>query len=166
MPVTEAAMDANAPLIDDLDTNGPVDSDEEKDAVMTAIARSCPRPLEQHVFVPVHRKYQLVRMKEMLGNALGGRSLFGAGPSYPSVAAATSSSSSSAPAVAAVTAESAGEAGGGSAGGDGSTSRRASFIDSRQTSTTLAMAGSLQRPGSVVHQLPPGSRKTSLASAS
>lgn len=165
MPVTEAAMDANAPLIDDLDTNGPVDSDEEKDAVMAAVARSCPRPLEQHVFVPVHRKYQLVRMKEMLGNALGGRSLFGAGPSYPSVAAATSLSSSSAPTAAAVTAESTADAGGGSAGGDSNTSRRASFIDSRQNSVTLALAGSLQRSGSVVHQLPPGSRKTSLASA-
>ena len=164
MPVTEAAMDANAPLIDDLDTNGPVDSDEEKDAVMAAVARSCPRPLEQHVFVPVHRKYQLVRMKEMLGNALGGRSLFGAGPSYPSVAAATSLSSS-APTAAAVTAESTADAGGGSAGGDSNTSRRASFIDSRQNSASLALAGSLQRSGSVVHQLPPGSRKTSLASA-
>lgn len=158
-------MDANAPLIDDLDTNGPVDSDEEKDAVMAAVARSCPRSLEQHVFVPVHRKYQLVRMKEMLGNALGGRSLFGAGPSYPSVAAATSLSLSSAPTAAAVTAESTADAGGGSAGGDSSVSRRASFIDNRQTSATLALAGSLQRPGSVVHQLPPGSRKTSLASA-
>lgn len=163
MPVTEAAMDANAPLIDDLDTNGPVDSDEEKDAVMTAVARSCPRPLEQHVFVPVHHKYQLVRMKEMLGNALGGRSLFGAGPSYPSVPAATSSSSS-APAAAAVTVETTADAGGGGTGGDGNASRRASFIDSRQTAT-IAMAGSLQRPGSVVHQIPPGSRKTSLASA-
>lgn len=164
MLVTEAAMDANAPLIDDLDANGPVDSDEEKDAVMAAVARSCPRPLEQHVFVPVHRKYQLVRMKEMLGNALGGRSLFGAGPSYPSVASATTSSSS-APAATGVTVETTADAGGGGTGGDGSASRRASFVDSRQTSTTLAMAGSLQRPGSVVHQIPPGSRKTSLASA-
>lgn len=70
-------MDANAPLPEDVDNAGPVDSDEEKDAVMAAIARSRPQPLEQHIFVPTRRKYQLVRMKEMLGNALGGRGLFG-----------------------------------------------------------------------------------------
>lgn len=70
---TEAAMDANAPLPDDyLDPSGPIDSDEEKESVMAAVARSRPRPLEQHVFVPVKRKYMYVRMKEMLGNALGG----------------------------------------------------------------------------------------------
>lgn len=70
-------MDANAPLPEDVDNAGPVDSDEEKDNVMAAIARSRPQPLEQHIFVPTRRKYQLVRMKEMLGNALGGRGLFG-----------------------------------------------------------------------------------------
>lgn len=39
---------------------------------MAAIARSRPRPLEQHIHIPTRRKYQYVRMKEMLGNALGG----------------------------------------------------------------------------------------------
>ena len=39
---------------------------------MAAIARSRPKPLEQHLFVSVKRKYTYVRMKEMLGNALGG----------------------------------------------------------------------------------------------
>ncbi|KAI9723432.1 MAG: hypothetical protein M1812_001316 [Candelaria pacifica] len=69
----EAAIDANAPLQDDLDINaGPVDSDEEKDAVMAAIARSRCQPLEQRIFVPTRRKYQFVRFKEMLSNALGG----------------------------------------------------------------------------------------------
>lgn len=70
-------MDANAPLPEDIDNAGPVDSDEEKDAVMAAVARSRPQPLEQHIFVPTRRKYPLVRMKEMLGNALGGRGIFG-----------------------------------------------------------------------------------------
>lgn len=82
-------MDANAPLPEDVDNAGPVDSDEEKDAVMAAVARSRPQPLEQHIFVPTRRKYQLVRMKEMLGNALGGGGIFGA----PGVGAAGGSSS-------------------------------------------------------------------------
>jgi SAGA-associated factor 73 len=73
----KAAIDANAPLQDeDLDSalTGPVDSDEERDAVMTAISRSLanPRPLVTHTIVPTRRKYQLIRMKEMLSNALNG----------------------------------------------------------------------------------------------
>ena len=75
---TEAAIDANAPLLldDDLDPtlNGPVDSDEERDAVMAAISRGLarPQPLATHTLFPTRRKYQLVRMKEMLSNALNG----------------------------------------------------------------------------------------------
>ena len=73
IPLTEAAIDANAPLQDDFDKDaGPVDSDEEKDAIMAAIARSRPQPVEQHIFIDTRRKYQYVRMKEMLSNALGG----------------------------------------------------------------------------------------------
>lgn len=72
-PLLEAAMDANAPLPDELDIAGPVDSDEEKDTVTAAIARSRPRPCDQHIFVNTRQKYQYVRMKEMLGTALGGR---------------------------------------------------------------------------------------------
>ncbi|KAI9783612.1 MAG: Dcp1p-Dcp2p decapping enzyme complex alpha subunit [Peltula sp. TS41687] len=79
----KAAIDANAPLQDDLENNGgPVDSDEEKDAIMAAIARSCPQPLESNIMVPTQRKYQYVRMKEMLSNALAGsrgRGLFAVG---------------------------------------------------------------------------------------
>jgi len=67
----KAALSAAAPLLDDEPPTGPIDSDEEKDAVMAAIARSRPTPLEQHVFVPTTRKYKYIRMKEMLGNALG-----------------------------------------------------------------------------------------------
>jgi hypothetical protein len=66
-------MDANAPLPDEVDPSGPVDSDEEKELVMAAVARSRPRPLAQHVHVSTRRKYNHIRMKEMLANALAGR---------------------------------------------------------------------------------------------
>jgi hypothetical protein len=67
----EAAIDANAPLQDEFETNGPVDSDEERDAVMAAISRSRPAPLVTHTLVPTRKKYHYVRMKEMLSNVLG-----------------------------------------------------------------------------------------------
>ena len=68
----KAAIDANAPLLDETEPGGPIDSDEEKDAVMAAVARSWPRPVAQHVFLPVRKKYEYIRMKEMLSQALGG----------------------------------------------------------------------------------------------
>lgn len=82
--IQKAALEAKAPLLDDGPPEGPVDSDEEKDAVMAAVARVRPMPLDQHVFVPTARKYKHIRMKEMLGNALGSRGpgaggLFGGG---------------------------------------------------------------------------------------
>ncbi|KAJ9320817.1 hypothetical protein DTO027B5_5326 [Paecilomyces variotii] len=78
----KAAIDANAPLQDDLDNNGPVDSDEEKESVMAAIARSHPQPLVTHPLIPTKKKYQYVRIKEMLSHVLGGSTgggLFGTG---------------------------------------------------------------------------------------
>lgn len=67
-------MEALEPNADDeLTQSGPIDSDEEKDLVMAAIARSSPRPLYQRIPMPLKKKYQMVRMKEMMGNALGGR---------------------------------------------------------------------------------------------
>jgi hypothetical protein len=101
-PPTEAALSANAPALYDSDpedpTNlngGPIDSDSERDAVMTSLARNFnpaylhsapvynpasngnnpirgPQPLATHTIFPTRRKYQLVRMKEMLSNALSG----------------------------------------------------------------------------------------------
>ncbi|PGH13246.1 hypothetical protein AJ79_03805 [Helicocarpus griseus UAMH5409] len=68
----KAAIDANAPIHDDLDGNGAIDSDEEKDAVMAGLARSNPQPLVTHPLIPTRRKYHLVRMKEMLSQVLGG----------------------------------------------------------------------------------------------
>ena len=64
-----AAIDANAPVQDDADGNGPIDSDEEKDAVMVGLARSRPQPLVTHPLIPTRRKYHLVRVKEMLSQA-------------------------------------------------------------------------------------------------
>ncbi|KAE8390015.1 hypothetical protein ETB97_007731 [Aspergillus alliaceus] len=68
----KAAIDANAPLQDDMDNNGPVDSDEEKDSVMAAITRSHPQPIITHTLISTKKKYQYVRIKEMLSHALGG----------------------------------------------------------------------------------------------
>ena len=87
--IQKAALEAKAPLLDDGPPEGPVDSDEEKDAVMAGMARIRPMPLDHHVFVPTTRKYKHIRMKEMLGNALGSRGqggggLFGSGNREPS----------------------------------------------------------------------------------
>ncbi|RMZ83198.1 hypothetical protein DV738_g1303, partial [Chaetothyriales sp. CBS 135597] len=73
----KAAIDASAAVPEeDLDAAlaGPVDSDEERDAVMSSVARSLarPQPLVQHTIFPTRRRYQLVRMKEMLSNAISG----------------------------------------------------------------------------------------------
>ncbi|KAL8819808.1 MAG: hypothetical protein Q9223_001845 [Gallowayella weberi] len=69
----KAAMDANAPLVDDPDANFPVDSDEEKEAVMAGLARWRPQPLAQHVFVGRRTKYNRIRVKEALAQALAGQ---------------------------------------------------------------------------------------------
>ncbi|EAW13829.1 deubiquitination module subunit SGF73 [Aspergillus clavatus NRRL 1] len=85
---TEAAIDANAPLQDDLENNGPVDSDEEKDAVMAAILRSRPEPLVTHPLISTKKKYKYVRIKEMLSHALGGArggGLFSSGDITPTI---------------------------------------------------------------------------------
>ncbi|KAL8738567.1 MAG: hypothetical protein Q9181_000674 [Wetmoreana brouardii] len=69
----KAAMDANAPLVDDeADANAPIDSDEEKDAVMAAIARSRPQPLAQHIHISLRKKHEHIRIKEALSQALTG----------------------------------------------------------------------------------------------
>lgn len=114
-------------MADEFEATGPVDSDEEKDAIMAAISRSRPVPLEQHVFVPTRRKYQYVRMKEMLTNALGGSrgsGLFATGDGNTRVTTgghvgegATSSSATFASPV-----------GAGEAGGPGEGNRRSSLI--------------------------------------
>ena len=47
---------------------------------MRGIARSRPQPLAQHVPISMRRKYQLIRVKDMIRSALGtGKSGLGAG---------------------------------------------------------------------------------------
>ena len=66
-----AAIDANAPLPEDLEPSGAVDSDEEKDSIMAALARHHPRPLATYTHVSQRSKYQYIRMKGMIRSALG-----------------------------------------------------------------------------------------------
>lgn len=70
----KAAFDANAPNPDDDNLpSGPVDSEEEKDAIMNSILRSWgSEPIYQPIHVPLRQKYQYNRMKGMLQSAFGG----------------------------------------------------------------------------------------------
>ncbi|KAK4987865.1 SAGA complex subunit Sgf73 [Elasticomyces elasticus] len=72
------ALESNAAPLDELDgPSGAIDSDEEKELIMAAIARSQPQPIVSRPLVPLRRKYQMVRIKEMLGSALAGRNGMG-----------------------------------------------------------------------------------------
>jgi hypothetical protein len=74
-PTTEAAIDANAPPPEEfVDPAGPVDSDEEKELVLAGIARWRPQPVEQYIPVPIRRRYEYIRMRNLLGQALSGAS--------------------------------------------------------------------------------------------
>lgn len=148
-------MDANAPLADDTDPLHPVDSDEEKDAVMAALARWRPQPLAQHTHVGLRRKHQRLRVKEALAQALAGNrggNLFAirppeaqvsSGPSQVALAAAAAAAGGTATAMegGAVVASPVGiGAGGGgqlgdSGGGAGSHSRKPSVTAPATTST-------------------------------
>ncbi|KAK5988771.1 SAGA-associated factor 73 [Cladobotryum mycophilum] len=70
----KAALDANAPLEDEDEVNnGPVDSDEETGAVMSALAHWNPQPvIPQPIFTPIKRQYQLARLHEQLQMATNG----------------------------------------------------------------------------------------------
>ncbi|KAK2612964.1 SAGA complex subunit Sgf73 [Conoideocrella luteorostrata] len=69
----KAALDANAPVEDDDANNGPVDSDEETGAVMTALSRWNPQPIiPQPFFAPMKRQYQYARLHEQLQLATNG----------------------------------------------------------------------------------------------
>lgn len=75
----KAAFDARAPEAEDEGlegeggAGGQVDWEEERDAVMGAIARSFGgRPLFQPTMVPLRRRYDYNRIRGMLGSALGG----------------------------------------------------------------------------------------------
>lgn len=70
----KAALENQSLLVDDdMSPSGPVDSEEERDLVLAAIHRAKPQPLYQARMFPLKRKYDYVRLKEMMGNALGAR---------------------------------------------------------------------------------------------
>ncbi|CBX97515.1 hypothetical protein LEMA_P106460.1 [Plenodomus lingam JN3] len=66
-----AAIDANAPLPEDIEPSGDVDSDEEKDGIMAALSRYRPTPSATHIHIPQRFKYQHIRMKGLIRSALG-----------------------------------------------------------------------------------------------
>ncbi|RDW59482.1 hypothetical protein BP6252_12569 [Coleophoma cylindrospora] len=69
----KAAIDANAPLEDEDEENGPVDSDEELNATMAGLKNWNPQPVVQPLNpIPIERKYQLARLHEQLYNATNG----------------------------------------------------------------------------------------------
>ncbi|KAG5950116.1 hypothetical protein E4U53_005473 [Claviceps sorghi] len=70
----KAALDANAPVEDEDEANlGPVDSDEETGAVMSALSHWNPQPLiPQPLFAPIKRQYQFSRLHEQLQLATNG----------------------------------------------------------------------------------------------
>jgi SAGA-associated factor 73 len=82
----KAAFDANAPNPDDDSMpSGPIDSEEEKDTVLTSIARAFGgAPIYQPTYVPLRKKYEYNRIRGMMQSAFGGRSgsnIFGTGGS-------------------------------------------------------------------------------------
>lgn len=74
VPSTEAAIDANAPLEDEEEANaGPIDSDDEKDAVMPAFLHFGTVPLvQQPILESISKKYQRERLKYELDIATQG----------------------------------------------------------------------------------------------
>jgi SAGA-associated factor 73 len=76
-------MDANAPLADDFEPQGTVDSDEERDAVMASInryyrqdpftgGRTMGQPLSTYTPVPIRRRYNYIRLKGAIKQAIEG----------------------------------------------------------------------------------------------
>jgi len=75
----KAAINAGGPPPEEIEANAmPVDSDEETELVMAAIARHVPQPLERPIMIPVRRKAQYIRMRELMQSALrpAGQPLF------------------------------------------------------------------------------------------
>ncbi|KAJ5039081.1 uncharacterized protein L3040_006751 [Drepanopeziza brunnea f. sp. 'multigermtubi'] len=69
----KAAIDANAPLEDEEEGNGPVDSDEELAAVQLGLANWNPQPVVPPLeLMPIERQYQKARLREQMMNATNG----------------------------------------------------------------------------------------------
>lgn len=168
-------MDANAPLADDTDAHVPVDSDEEKDAVMAAIARWRPQPLAQHTHISLRRKHQRLRVKEALAQALAGNrgaNLFatrppetqtGSGPNQFATAAAGSGGIVTAVDGANVTASPVGigVGGGGQVNEGGGAEARPSLIQQALGANANSAAGS-NGPGAGAGAAGSQSRKSSI----
>jgi SAGA-associated factor 73 len=71
MSSLESLIEANAPLPEDLELSGAVDSDEEKESIMAALSRHRSRPLATYTHTSQRSKYQYIRMKGMIRSALG-----------------------------------------------------------------------------------------------
>ena len=113
---------------------------------MAAIARSRPRPMDQHIFVPLRKKYAFVRMKEMLSNALGGNrggSLFGGAQTMAAPPPMMTG------------------AGTGQAGGDGNGGGEAITVDAARRASTASQGGRAGPPGPLAMPM----RKASLGEA-
>jgi SAGA-associated factor 73 len=147
----KAQFDATAPDPEDeaLAVGGPVDSEEEKDAVMSAIARNWGgKPLWQPTHVPLRAKYQHNRIQGMLQSAFGNnRSLGGGGGGGGFFGSANAGQSAS------------GSAGAASASASGSA---APMVD--DNGIVHARRGSVV-PGAR-SMMAPASRKSSVANAS
>ncbi|KAG0647579.1 SAGA-associated factor 73 [Hyphodiscus hymeniophilus] len=66
----KAAIDANAPLEDEEEGNGPYDSDEELQGVMNGLANWNPQPVViPEPLIPIQRKYQKAALYEQLRQA-------------------------------------------------------------------------------------------------
>ncbi|KAH7342194.1 SCA7, zinc-binding domain-containing protein [Rhexocercosporidium sp. MPI-PUGE-AT-0058] len=69
----KAAIDANAPLEDEEEGNGPIDSDEELAAVQYGLLNWNPQPVVSAlVQIPIERQYQKQRLREQMMNATNG----------------------------------------------------------------------------------------------
>ncbi|KAI5292735.1 Dcp1p-Dcp2p decapping enzyme complex alpha subunit [Ascosphaera atra] len=84
----KAAIDANAPVVDDEDARaGKVDSDEEKERCMRGIERMWAgrksQALVSHRLVGTRYKYRMVRVRDMFAQALGGAGLFAGAAGSP-----------------------------------------------------------------------------------
>ncbi|KAG7005545.1 SAGA-associated factor 73 [Physcia stellaris] len=79
------ALSSLAPRDEDLEPTGPINSDEETEAVMAGIARSRPQPIAQHVHFDLRRRNEIIAIKaELRANWRGqdGKGLF-AQHAYP-----------------------------------------------------------------------------------
>ena len=102
--------------------------------------------MDQHIFLPLRKKYAFVRMKEMLSNALSGNrggGLFGGAQSMAAPPPMMTG------------------AGTGQAGGDGNGAGEAAAVDASRRASTASQGGRAGPPGPLAMPM----RKTSVGEA-